>query len=111
MRMNKNNFKPLPPFKTFEEEADFWDEHSFEDYDRIYGSKHGELKPDDGYKWVKTSEPSQMVHIRLPLSLKQEVEKEADRLRISVSATLRMWAAEKLQERKETYNKKASRTV
>ena len=32
--------KPLPPFKTIEEEAKFWDLHSFADYENRYSKLH-----------------------------------------------------------------------
>jgi hypothetical protein len=81
--------KPIPTFKTYKEEAEFWDTHSFADYWDESRMVKAVYKP--GPKKA-------VVHVKMAESLKEEIEQVAKAKDISVSSLLRMWAVEKLRQ-------------
>lgn len=86
--MLMKNPNPIPKFKTIEEEATFWDTHSFADYW-------------DAKKMVKLNyelEPKKsVIHIKVGEGLKEKIERVARTKDISVSALIRMWTVENLR--------------
>lgn len=84
--------KPMPPFKTLEEEANFWDNHDItEDIDE--NTKIG------FHKAPKTD----TLTIRFDTQDIQKLRKEAFQLGIGPTTLARMWVREKLkQERAST---------
>jgi hypothetical protein len=85
----KKKVSKIPNFKTREEEAKFWDTHSFADY-------WDEFKDVD--LLVDLHKPKEeTVVVRLQKSVKDRLEKVARSKGINVSALTRMWLMEKLQ--------------
>lgn len=79
----------IPDFKTYEEEANFWDTHEFtefedetEDVEIIFDLK----KPRD-----------ETLVVRLQKKLKDRLEKVARHKGLNISTLARMWLVEKLQ--------------
>ena len=80
--------KPIPTFKTYKEEAEFWDTHSFADYW-------------DESRMVEFVEPSPkkaVIHVKMAENLKEKIEQVAKTKDISVSSLIRMWTVEKLRQ-------------
>lgn len=85
-RVKKYIFKPLKPFKSLEEEANFWDTHSIVD------------KVNDGtlvgfHKANKT----RTITIRFQPKFLQELRSKAFERGIGPTTLARMWLMEKLQ--------------
>ncbi len=81
--------KVLPKFKNHEEEAKFWDTHSFSDYWEDF--KEIDLS-------VELHKPrDKTLVIRVQDNVKTKLEKVAKSKGINVSALARMWLVEKLQ--------------
>lgn len=79
----------IPKFKSLEEEANFWDTHSFADY-------WDELK---NVKVVVDLEKprTDTLIVRLQKSFKKQLEKLARSKGLNVSTMVRMWLLEKYQ--------------
>lgn len=87
--MKKKNISKIPEFRSKEEEARFWDTHSFADY-------WDEFKNVDLI--VELNKPrDETLVLRLQKSLKDRLEQAAKSKGINVSALARMWLMEKLQ--------------
>lgn len=79
----------IPEFKTLEEEANFWDTHSFTDFE-------DELK--DVKVIVDLEKPrDDTLIIRLQKSVKKQLERIARSKGLNVSTLARMWLMEKFQ--------------
>lgn len=78
--------KKIPKFKTDEEAAMFWENHSFEDYYR--DTKEAEIS------FVKR--PKKTIAIRLDPDDIKKVEAIAERKGLSYTALIRMWIKEHL---------------
>lgn len=91
IKKNKAKIKTwIPDFKTREEEAEFWDTHSFADY-------WDELKPVKvSFNLKKKKEDSLM--IRLQPDIKNSLDKVAEEFGVSTSTLARMWLIEKLKK-------------
>lgn len=88
--MKKKVKSRIPDFKTVEEEAHFWDTHSFADF-------WDELEDVDLV--VELHKPKdETVVVRLQKSLKERLEKVAKSKGLNVSALARMWLMEKLHK-------------
>lgn len=79
----------MPVFKNMREEAKFWETHDVTEF-------LGELKP------VKISfnaklPKEEMVVVRLQSSVKNRLQKVADRQGLSLSTMLRLWMIERLR--------------
>lgn len=83
----KKKVEKIPKFKSIEEEARFWDSHSFADY-------WNEFKDVDLVVSLHQSKEETLV-LRLQKSLKDTLEKIAKNQGLSVSTLARMWLAEK----------------
>jgi hypothetical protein len=81
--------KPIPPFKTLEEEAEYWDTHSLvDDWDE-----------NKMVKLVYKPEPKKaVIHVKVAKNLKEKIEQVAKDKDISVSSLIRMWTVEKLKQ-------------
>lgn len=92
--MNKK-LQTVPEFKSIEEEANFWDTHSTEDFPDYW-------KPAPDVKFSKnlTSIYQKVVPIRLDESTKKAIEKVAKEKGIGISTTARMLIRERLHQLK-----------
>ncbi len=79
----------IPKFKTYKEEAKFWDTHSLSDY-------WNEFKDVDIIFELHKPKDDTVV-LRLQKSLKNRLESVAKAKGLNVSALARMWLMEKLQ--------------
>lgn len=85
----KKKVSRIPKFKSIEEEANFWDTHSFADY-------WDEFK--DVKVIVDLEKPrTDTLIVRLQKSFKKQLEKIAKSKGLNVSTLARMWLMEKLQ--------------
>ena len=89
MTATKQHKNLLPDFKSREEMAHFWDTHDFTDYQDDF--KPVELD-------VALEQPKQeTVVVRLHTSIKNTLQKVAQRKGLTISSLARMWLMEKLQ--------------
>ncbi len=79
---------PIPEFKTIQEEAEFWDTHSFADYqDQMAPAK------------LKVTKPlANRLVLRIDAQTTEELEAKAREKGIGVSTLARMWLRERLQQ-------------
>ena len=86
-----NKPKPIKPFKTLEEEANFWDTHDVSDLfsnPKTPVSKLSRIEP----------EKQAVMTIRLQGSVKRRLENIAQQKGINPSTLSRMWLIEKVRE-------------
>lgn len=79
----------IPKFKTYEEEANFWDTHSFTDFP-------GEFKSVKVVFNLKKPKDD-MLTIRLQTNLKSKLTEVATQAGVNASTLARMWIVEKLR--------------
>lgn len=85
----KKKIDKIPKFKSLEEEANFWDSHSFADYWDEF---------EDVKVIVDLKKPrDETLIVRLQKSLKNHLERIARSKGLNVSTLARMWLIEKLQ--------------
>lgn len=85
-KVKKETIKPIPPFKTLEEEADFWDTHS------MVG------KIDDGtLVGFHSANKSRTLTIRFSEKTLQVLRRHAFNMGVGPTTLARMWLMEKLQ--------------
>lgn len=82
----------IPNFKSLEEEARFWDTHSFTDFE-------DELE-DVEIVWEVDKPRTETLVLRVQKKLKKKLEKIARRKGLNTSTLARMWLMEKLQSSK-----------
>ena len=82
----------IPKFKSLEEEANFWDTHSFADY-------WGEFKDVKVIIDLKKPKDDTLI-VRLQKGFRNQLEKIARSKGLNVSTLARMWLIEKLQNTK-----------
>ena len=82
----------IPKFKSLEEEANFWDAHSFADY-------WGEFKDVKVIIDLKKPKDDTLI-VRLQKGFRNQLEKIARSKGLNVSTLARMWLIEKLQTTK-----------
>lgn len=80
--------KPIPPFKTLDEEAEFWDTHDT--------SLLGKVPLMDLQLIEKEKEET--LTLRLQKSIKRKLEKIAQLKGINASTLTRMWLIERLNQ-------------
>lgn len=85
----KKKISKIPTFKTREEEAKFWDTHSFADY-------WDEFKDLDLIVELQKSKEETLV-VRLQKNIKDKLEAVAKHKGLSISSLARMWIVEKLR--------------
>lgn len=84
----KTSIKPIPPFKTLEEEANFWDTHSVVD------------KIDEGtLVGFHQANKSDTITIRFQPEHLQILREEALERGIGPTTLVRMWTLEKIKDR------------
>jgi hypothetical protein len=83
----------IPNFKTIEEEADFWDTHSSEDF-------ADELTPVDDVKFVRVKNKKALT-VRIEDDTYEELSKEAREKGIGPSTLARMLILEHLQAKRK----------
>lgn len=86
LKTKKGTIRPIAPFKTLEEEANFWDTHSF--VDRI----------DEGtIVGFHTANKSKTITVRFKQKDIEELRRRAFRMRIGPTTLARIWITERLQ--------------
>lgn len=83
--------KPIAPFKTLDEEADFWDTH---DVSALFTNPKTPLSE---LPLIET-EKEESLTVRLQKSIKTKLSKVARTKGLSVGALSRMWLIEKLAQ-------------
>ena len=81
--------KPIKPFKTLEEEANFWDTH---DVSPFFDNKKVPLKDLE----LLEKEKKEVLVIRVQKSVKRKIERIAKSKGINPTTLSRMWLIEKL---------------
>lgn len=79
----------IPEFKTYEDEANFWDTHSFTEFE-------DELEEVEMVFDLKKTRDETLV-LRLQKSLKDKLQKVARSKGLNVSTLARMWLIERLR--------------
>lgn len=80
----------IPAFKTYEEEANFWDTHSFTEFE-------DQLEDVDIVFDLDKPREASLV-LRLQKAFKDQLKRIAKRKGLDVSALARMWLLEKMHE-------------
>ncbi len=80
----------IPNFRTIQEEADFWDTHSFADY--------WDQMEDVQIEFINDTEKEELVTIRMNSKLKDQLRMVSRNQGLSVSSLARMWFIEKLRQ-------------
>ncbi len=83
----------IPEFKNLEEEAQFWDTHSFTDFE-------DEFKPVQVHFVRKFTQP---ITIRFDQATLQTVRDEASKKGIGANALIRMWVYEQISRLKQAH--------
>lgn len=78
--------KPIPPFKTLDEEAEFWDTHDVSDLGKVPLMNLPLLE----------IEKEEMLTIRIQKSIKKRLASVARAKGINLGTLTRMWLIEKL---------------
>lgn len=92
----KRTLKTLPKFKTETEERAFWETHDsteYVDWSTAQRTRFPKLKPS-----------TQVISLRLPLSLLEHIKVEANRRDVPYQSLIKVWLAEKAEQR-ESPNK------
>ena len=82
--------KPLPKFKSLDEEAKFWDAHSFLDYSYPIDI--------DTPLYINSEESKVTMTIRVTPEFRKAVKRLAKDSELSASSLVRMWAVEGLKK-------------
>lgn len=82
--------KRIPEFKSYEEEAEFWDTHDIREYDEFETVK---LEVDKNL--------SRTLTIRLNSELFTKLQQRAEKKGLGVTTFIRMWLREHLEEQEE----------
>lgn len=86
--MKKKKVSRIPVFKTYEEEANFWDTHSFTDFEDEF---------EEVDMVVKLDQPKQeTLVLRLQKDIKDRMKTMARHKGVGISALARLWILEKL---------------
>lgn len=83
--------KPIPPFRTLDEEAEFWDTH---DTSLLFKNPNTPLSRLP----LIEEEKKEVLTVRLQKSVKKKLEKVARAKGINPSTLSRMWLIERLQK-------------
>lgn len=89
--MKDHRPRPIPPFKTLDEEADFWDTH---DTSPLFKNPNFPL---ERLPLLET-EKEASVTIRVQKSVKAKIEHIARKKGINASTLARMWLVDKLAQ-------------
>ena len=86
VKKDKNSIKPVPPFKSMEEESNFWDTHSVVD------------KIDEGtLVGFHQANKTDTITIRFQPEHLQELREEAFQKGVGPTTLARMWILEKMK--------------
>lgn len=77
---------PIPPFKTLDEEADFWDTHDLSEFGKVPLMKLPLLE----------TEKEESLTVRLQKSVKTKLTRVARAKGVNVGTLTRMWLIERL---------------
>lgn len=94
MKVKKNlkkHLKPIKPFKTFDEEAHFWDTHDTSMLFKNQKTTLSKLPPIE-------SEKEEILTIRIQKSVKERIKKIAQKKGINPATLSRMWLIEKIAQ-------------
>lgn len=97
MTINKRKKSRIPKFKSYEEEASWWDTHDTTEFE-------------DEFKPVKLEFEKPLIHIlgvRLDAKTIDQLAKLGDEMGIGPSTLVRMWVLEKLK----SFSRKSSKQV
>lgn len=86
IKIEKNTIKPIKPFKTLEEEANFWDTHDITDE-----INEGTLI---GFHQANKTD---IISIRLEPKVVENLRRQAFKKGVGPTTLARMWIMEKLQ--------------
>lgn len=89
IRISKYRPRPISPFKTLDEEAEFWDTH---DTSALFKDPKTPLSALP----LLESEKEEVMTVRLQRSVKRRLEQVARKMGLSASTLSRMWLIEKL---------------
>ena len=87
--MKKKKVSKIPNFKSYEEEATFWDTHSFVDFE-------DETKDVDIVFELEKPRNETLI-LRIQKSLKDRLASIANKKGVTTSTLARIWISEKLQ--------------
>lgn len=88
--MKKKKASRIPKFKSYEEEANFWDTHSFVDF---------EDETEDVDIVVELAKPrDETLVVRVQKNMKDKLARLAAKKGINISTLARIWFSEKLQQ-------------
>jgi predicted DNA binding CopG/RHH family protein len=89
--MKRKKLKPIPKFKSEDEEREFWATHDTTEY--LDWSKATKAK----FPNLKLSTIS--ISIRLPMSLLEDIKIEANKKDVPYQSLIKVWLAEKVKEK------------
>lgn len=78
--------KPIPPFKTLDEEAEFWDTHDTADLGKVPLLSLPLIEP----------EKEEILSVRIQRSVKNRLQKAARNKGVNPTTLARMWIIERL---------------
>ncbi len=92
-KVSHSSITPMPPFKSLEEEAEWWDTHS--GYEKLPDGTHA-IEPDAPVSFHRAGKRDTTIGVRLSGDEAAELRKQAERQGVGASTLLRMWARERL---------------
>jgi len=99
----KRALKPIPKFKTEAEERTFWETHDsteYMDWSQAQRVRFPNLKPS-----------TQAISLRLPVSLLEQIKVEANRRDVPYQSLIKVWLAEKAEQRQAPAHGLTSRST
>jgi len=91
IKMSSYRPKPIPPFKTLDEEADFWDTHDVSELFKDANTSLSALP-------LLESEKEESLTVRVQKSVKTKLTRVARAKGVNVGTLTRMWLIEKLSQ-------------
>ncbi len=88
-KVSKYRPKPIPPFKTLDEEADFWDTHDWSPLFKNPKTRLSELP-------FIEKEKDEVLTVRVQKTIKEKLTHVARRKGINPTTLARMWIIERL---------------
>jgi len=88
-KKNTSKKSKIPDFKSLEEEAEFWDTHSFVDFE--------DETEDVDIVWEVDKPRDETLVLRVQKGFKNRLKKAARKKGLNVSTLARMWLMEKMQ--------------
>ena len=86
--MKKKKLKPIPAFKSYQEEAEFWDTHEATDYFDFSSPFQLEFIPEEKKDTVLNIRVSEKVKVKLKKIAKNQRRKTADMARLLIEKGL-----------------------